>query len=61
MKVFQRDIDKNKNFGILFAKACLAHYRKLHPRWCTLHADDDISNGLKVEGVYDEMLVIDDR
>jgi hypothetical protein len=80
-KVFQRDIDKNKNFGVLFAKACLAHYRKLpmnwtqfvvetnaktlafqpHPCWCTLHAEDDVGNGLKVDGLYDNMLVVDGR
>jgi hypothetical protein len=66
-KVFQWDIDKNRNFGVLFAKACIAHYRKLpvnwaqlamelyartsnfkpHPRWCTLHEEDDNHNSLK--------------
>jgi hypothetical protein len=80
-KVFQRNIDKNKKFVVLFVKACLAHHRKLpvnwaqfavemnarmpafkpHPQWCTLEVEDDVSNGLKMEGVYDNMLVLDSR
>ena len=80
-KVFQRDIQKDKNFGVLSVKACIALYRKLpvnwaifavgtnaktpafkpHPRWCTLHVEDDVENGFKVDGLYDNMLVLDGR
>jgi hypothetical protein len=34
---------------------------KPHPRWCALHLEDKVSNSLKVEGVYDNMLVVDNR
>jgi hypothetical protein len=32
-KVYQKDITKNKDIGILFAKACVAHYRKIPVNW----------------------------
>jgi hypothetical protein len=34
---------------------------KPHPRWCILHVEDDVENGLKVDGLYDNMLVLDGR